>query len=186
MKIYVISDDEEKGAHVYSIASKFGNNVTLCPSFYTDYQSMVKEISKQEGVFDIIFVVTKSAIAISVELNKVEWIRAAICNNPNDAAEAKKADSNIFILNPSLLTKTNSEEILKSSLGEEQKTAQPTQENLKNTKTNSKINKAGRHLQLIPKRKDVQKDSEQENDYEQKLKKRSFRERIKFSLGFED
>lgn len=184
MKIYVISDDKEKGAHFYSEASMTGCAVILSPNFYGDYRLVVNEVIEKRGLFDVIFILTKSPIPLSVDLNKIGWVRAAVCSNGEEASESREAMSNIILINSKSLSETHVDAIIKNSLNLKIKHSKGMQESLIEVKKEQFKNERPVRKRIAEQKqaKEERKQEDREEDYADG-KKRPLKERLKRSLG---
>lgn len=181
MKTYIISSDKAKGADLYGIASASGSDAALCPKFYDDYRQIIDEVAAKRGIFDFIFVITGSPIGLSTELNRMEWVRAAVCGSADEAAEARDVLSNVIIMNANSIDEKVMSAIVANSLNLKVHRKRGLQERLEA--------KAGDRQAARQKKDAERKVREAEIDYsdfDSSGKKRPFKDRLKRSLGLGD
>jgi ribose 5-phosphate isomerase RpiB len=183
MKVYVISSDKAKGAHLYSIASSSGCAATLSPNFDDDYRLVIDEVIEKHDLFDMMLVISDSPIPLSVELNKIEWAKAAVCNNGEEATEAREAMANIVIMNSRLLSETSANTIMRNILNVRVKHHRGKQENLMEEKREPKTMERPAHKKMEDRKK---KTEDEEEYFDAKGKRRSLKERLRSSLGLGD
>ena len=190
MRIYVISDDKHHSIVLSNLISNSNNRATISESKGSDNEQFVDELLDNLDEFDVSMLVSKKPIEASIEANKTDKLKAAVCKDLSDAENAAKAGVNVIILDGNRFTKSYAGEVLRgwlSSGGEEAIDAEtePEEQHTGVKKIGSGIFKS-----ISMNRKHTKKESEHEyedeEDEEKEHKpKKGIIKNIKYMFGLE-
>jgi ribose 5-phosphate isomerase RpiB len=99
MKVYLISDASSGGEEMLNVFDQANVNVVS-----KEVRANIERVSQNfqnvavQGNSDIMVLVTNDSIEASIELNKKEEIRAAVCNSAEDVERAREKDVNLIIV----------------------------------------------------------------------------------------
>ncbi|MDE1762525.1 MAG: RpiB/LacA/LacB family sugar-phosphate isomerase, partial [Candidatus Micrarchaeota archaeon] len=100
MKAYLISSsshDSDAIVNVFDAA-----NVSVIAKEMQDDEEAISQVEKvaEKGGADIIIFVTDNHQGAGIELNKMDGVRAAVCNDEDEVRAARSNNANVIIINP--------------------------------------------------------------------------------------
>ncbi len=192
MKVYVLGDNHEHAVRLTNFINSVGNTAIMSEHSSSDYNELVDDMldNKARG-FDLIVAISKQPIETSIETNRNNAFRAAVCKNPKEAATARKAHANVIVLSGNNLDDDVAGDIVEAWLGvsaqgstEEEapvprRMPQLSPDALKNLISFTSPKPSQK------KRKSAEKDEEDESDEPPKPKGKGIIEDLKYTFGIE-
>ncbi|MEM3841663.1 MAG: RpiB/LacA/LacB family sugar-phosphate isomerase [Candidatus Micrarchaeaceae archaeon] len=118
MAIYIVSEDSRLAIRASNIISSSGGSAVISEAKYSA-ASIGAEISEALKDYEKVLLITSSPAKYSIELNKVEGIRAYNCRSSGDFEEALEADANVIVVGASVFEGESQQasEIISEMLG---------------------------------------------------------------------
>ncbi|MDE1847105.1 MAG: RpiB/LacA/LacB family sugar-phosphate isomerase [Candidatus Micrarchaeota archaeon] len=100
MKAYLISSSSHDSDAIVNVLD--AANVSVIAKEMQDDDEAISQVEKiaEKGGADIIIFVTDNHQGASIELNKIDGVRAAVCNDADEVKAARANNANVIILNP--------------------------------------------------------------------------------------
>ena len=202
MKVYVIGDDQEHAVRLCNFINSTGGTAILSEDVPSDYGELVDDmLEDKDSDFDLIVAISKHPIEVSIEANKSGKLRAVVCRNQQEAKMARKARTNVIVLDGSGLEEEEAGDIIEAWLGaaeqrsdeeEEAPAAKPARhadEKLKrlfsfaNQKPARKKRKPTERDE--PEEREEEDDKDEEDEMPPKPKGKGFIKNLKYTFGVE-
>lgn len=97
MKALVVYSYGKEGDRAADLLARGGDVKVEKSAADEDYRNLVERVRSKRGGFDIAIVITKEAIASCADLNKVDGLRAAVCDGADEFREAASAGVNVIV-----------------------------------------------------------------------------------------
>ena len=114
MRVYLASEGRGPGIKLANIINSSGSTCIIGDVDSDDYRALIKGIRDSADDFDLSILVSRNPMAAAMEANRTAGLRASVCKDPEDAAEAMEAKANLIVLDEAKLGKEGIQGILES------------------------------------------------------------------------
>ncbi len=197
MRVYILSDDRKVGISIANIVNSSGSSGIMSEGDHDDYKGMVADLNESKRSFDVAIMATRKPIAACLSANKLGGIKAAVCRDPDEAAEARESESNVIVVSSAEFDQDAFADMLENITGTEIVTEKGVQNSLFDSgramvksaiQSGKKVAKTTKAMVALPK-KEAEEDEEEEEEEEEReperkgKKKESMFKQLKDSLG---
>lgn len=191
MKIYVIGDDREAVVKLSNFVNSSGDTALMSENVPSNYTELVDDLLDDKNHdFDLTVAISKQPIEASIEADRDSKFRAVVCRNLQEAAKARKARTNVIVLDCNDLEDDDAANIVEAWVK-----AKPSSADEATTAKQTGHTDTAKHLfsfmdqKSVPKKRKiehVEKEPEEEPEEDlQKPKGKGIIKNIKYTFGLE-
>jgi ribose 5-phosphate isomerase RpiB len=195
MKVYVLGDDRERVVRLSNFINSTGGTAIMSEHVPSDYSELVEDmLGGDNRDFDLIVAISKQPIETSIEANRSGKLRAVVCRNPKEAAMARKAHTNVIVLDRNDFEDEDAGDIVEAWLGapEQRATAEDAHAIRQNpirqgqhTNVLGQLFSFANQKTVRKKRRSAERTEEEDQDEIPKPKGKGIIKNIKYTFGIE-
>jgi ribose 5-phosphate isomerase RpiB len=190
MKVYVLGDDRDRVVRLSNFINSTGGTAIMSEHVPADYNELVEDmLGGDNRDFDLTVAISKQPIETSIEANRSGKLRAVVCRDPQEAAMARKAHTNVIVLDRNGFEEEDAGDIVEAWLGASEQRA---------TAEDARAIKQTRHTDMLgqlfsfanrktarKKRKSTERIEDDDQDEIPKPKGKGIIKNIKYTFGIE-